>query len=371
MSTNNESEIITLKDVLQYIIRVYKVLWNNKFLIIFLSLLIATAYVFFTWDEKPKYSEKLTFMMDEDQGNPLQGFSLFDVFGKGGKTNTGEKLLKLFESKKILHTTLFDTISYNGKTMFLANYILETHTMEELCKPYRYFGYISFKEQWPKILLESPPFRFTNGNINDFNRTENQYLRLIYEFISGNENVGLTPKLVSSLDKDSGIMSLSMASQDESLTLSILNNIYGHLSVFFIDKSIEKQAKTFRIMNDKRDSITYALKRAEYRLADFKDRNRNLVTVKGYLDQTKMEREIYILNSMYGEAVKQMELTDFALKNKTPIIQVIDLPRAPIVPSKKSFKKISLFGFVLGLLFTSMLILIIKYIKDLFAQEQV
>ena len=132
-----------------------------------------------------------------------------------------------------------------------------------------------------------------------------------------------------------------------------------------IEKAAEKQTKTFKIMKEKRDSIIWALKRAEFNLADFKDRNRNLVTVKGYLEQVKLERDVMVLNSMYAEAVKQMEVTDFALKNTVPVVQIIDIPRSPIVPTSKSWKKQLVIGLAIGTFLSVALMIILKIFKDI------
>ena len=39
---------------------------------------------------------------------------------------------------------------------------------------------------------------------------------------------------------------------------------------------------------------------------------------------------------MYGESIKNLEIADFSLKNKTPFIQIIDRPFAPLTPIFKS-----------------------------------
>ena len=150
--------------------------------------------------------------------------------------------------------------------------------------------------------------------------------------------------LTSELDAESGIMTLEVVSEYPDVTLAVLTIVYEQLSEFFINTTVEKQKKTYNIVSDKRDSVVAVLQQEEYRLANFKDRNRNLVTVKGYLEELRLERQVQILNVMYGEVIKQMEATDFALRNKTPVVQIIDEPRAPIFPTKASTVK----GFILG-----------------------
>jgi len=160
-------------------------------------------------------------------------------------------------------------------------------------------------------------------------------------------------------------MTLKMHSEHPELTLGVLNNIYNELSQFFVEKATEKQQKTYNIMRDKRDSVITELKAMEYQLANFKDSNRNLVTVKGYLKQLRLEREVAILNVMYAEVIKQLEATDFALKNKTPVVQIIDLPRTPILPTISSWKRAFLFGFILTIILGSIVLVIRTIILEI------
>ncbi len=350
MSNLLEKDEISLKQVFD-ILREYVDEVKKHWKLILIGALLFAAYSGYKAFVKPvTYSERLTFMMDDAGGAEIPGFDILgDLFGgrRGGQDNL-DKILQLFGSKKIIHSTLFDSVTIDNKKDFLANHYLNKYSVDYLVGAYQSMGGLSYVEEWPKKLLNDENFKFTSDSTASFSNIENQYLRLLYEKITGNDDVGITRSLNSDLDNDSGIMTLTMRSEHPEITLAVLNNIYDKLSAFFVEKSTEKQTKTYRIIKHKKDSIITALKTSEYRLADFKDSNRKLVTVKGYLDQLRLEREVAILNVMYGEVVKQMEATDFALKNKTPVVQIIDLPRSPIVPSKKSWKNSFVVGLILG-----------------------
>lgn len=320
-----------------------------------------------TYMEPALYKEQLTFMMDETQGDAVQGLDLLGgLFGSKKQDNLG-KILQLFESKRIIHQTLFDSVEIAGKNDVLANHFFDLYTIDHLAKDYKYFNLIGWKVAYPKN-LESD-FRFSRADTDDFTPTENLYLNLLYEKISGRDYVGIAPLLSSTLDDETGIMTLRMQSEHEDLTLGVLNNIYKQLSEFFIEKTIEKQLKTFKIMKAKKDSVLTELKGLEYALANFKDRNRNLVTVKGYLDELRLEREVQILNVMYGAVVKQLEATDFALKNKTPVVQVIDLPRRPIGATIKSWKRAFIQYFLFGAVLVGLVVLVRSVFRDIMEEQ--
>jgi hypothetical protein len=366
--TNNQStqdqEYFTLKDIILLILDYINTIKARWLWLLIPGVLIGGLYAYTDWSTPKMYQEKLTFMMDEKSGEAVEGLSLIsDLFGgKSGDENL-DKILRLFESKKIIHNTLFDTISLAGKNDYLANHIIDQYTIEALTETYK--GLLGWKVYWPKTLNDNQEFRFARKDVEEFTNKENLYLRLLYEKIAGNEVFGIDPLLTSELDDDTGIMTLRMKSEYEDITMGILNNIYKQLSEFFIEKTVEKQKKTYDIIKAKKDSVITELTKSEYSLADFKDRNRNLVTVKGYLRQLQLERDVAILNVMYAEVVKQMEATDFALKNKTPVVQIIDLPRRPIIPNKPFWVRGFIVGFLLGVGIAIVFIVFRKFFTDI------
>lgn len=351
---SNQEEYISLKDIFLKIGEYFTYVKSKWVWMLIVGVIIGLLMAFKTSLEPTTYSENLTFMMDESKTGDVNipGLdALGGLFG-GKKKNSLGKILQLFESKRIIHNTLFDTVVINGKSDYIANHYLDLYTVAGLVKNYKGLGGLTYKQQWAKSLMNDIDFKFQDSDVDNFSPKENLYLRIIYEAVSGNEALGMDPQLTSELDEGTGIMKLSMKSEYEDLTLSILNNIYLKLSNFFIDKSIEKETKTYNLMKEKRDSVFQALTSAEYSLADFKDSNRKLVTVKGYLRQIQLERQASILGGMYSGVVRQMDATEFALKNKTPVVQVIDLPRRPISPAKPSWMSSLILGGMMGVVLT-------------------
>jgi len=366
---NNKKEYFTLKDIILKISTYGDVIRENLKWVIIIGVILGLLFAMNAYLKPTMYKEELTFMMDEQSGSDL-GAGLGALKGLlGGKRQKGTvKILQLFQSKYIINNTLFDTTTINGKSDCLANHFLEEYTVDELVKGYRKFG--RYKAQWPKELLKNESFRFQHANVDSFGIKENMFLRILYEKIVGNSVVGIPSLLESKLDEESGIMTLMMNSEREEITLGILNNIYVQLSAFFIEKSIEKELRTFEVIKYKKDSVYTALRSAEYRLANFKDRNHNIVTLKGKLEQGKIEREVSLLNSLYIQHVMQMESTDFALRNKMPVVQVIDLPRRPISPQRESILRNLALGGIGGAILVIVFLIIRKFFRDILEEDE-
>lgn len=363
----DQQEYITLKDIFLKIGEYFHYVKSKYLWMVLLGAFFGLLFAFQNYKEPLQYEETLTFMMDESKSGDVSipGLdALGSLFGQDKNSGSLGKILELFESRKIVHNTLFDTTMINGKNDVIANHYLDQYTVPYLVESYDLIGPLT-KRSWTKTVMENPDFRFSHNDIENFTPLENLYLRLVYDHISGESDIGIEAQLESELDEETGIMKLRMTSEYEDITMAILNNIYNQLSGFFIEKSVEKETKTYNLMKKKRDSIFTSLKSAEYALADFKDRNRNLVTVKGYLEQIQLERQSSILSSMYRTVVGQMDATEFALKNKTPVVQVIDLPRRPINPTGPSWILGLIKGGLLGVAIVIFLAVVRRFYKDI------
>jgi hypothetical protein len=153
----------------------------------------------------------------------------------------------------------------------------------------------------------------------------------------------------TSYSEDTGIMTMVMSAPEESLSIALVDTIFSKLTTYYIANAIEKAEATYDVMKFKTDSLAQALKEAEYRLAEFIDRNKNIYSAReGSLRQSRLTAEVQRLQIMHGEALKNMEYADFALRNKTPFITLIDNPLPPIRAQRPSLLRALVLGLALG-----------------------
>ena len=67
---------------------------------------------------------------------------------------------------------------------------------------------------------------------------------------------------------------------------------------------------------------------------------------------------------MYGESLKNLEIADFSLRNRTPFVQIIDEPIAPITPSVKSKLSAIFIGGILGVFLSVSYFVFWKIFRD-------
>jgi hypothetical protein len=106
---------------------------------------------------------------------------------------------------------------------------------------------------------------------------------------------------------------------------------------FYVETKTGQMRKNVKMMEHKVDSVKNALGRAMYGVASEVDGNQFLVRGVAKVPQAKKQLEIQVLTTMYGELIKNLELSRTMMAKDQPLIQLIDQPRFPLekkTPSK-------------------------------------
>ena len=75
-------------------------------------------------------------------------------------------------------------------------------------------------------------------------------------------------------------------------------------------------------------------------------------------------RRVEVLNTMYLELIKNLELSKLTLLNQTPIINIIDKPILPLEVDKKSLLLAGILGGFLGGFLIILFFILNKLFKD-------
>jgi uncharacterized protein involved in exopolysaccharide biosynthesis len=79
----------------------------------------------------------------------------------------------------------------------------------------------------------------------------------------------------------------------------------------------------------------------------------------------KQQMEVQMLTTMYGEVVKNLELSKTMAAIEEPLIQVIDVPRYPLESRGRGILKYLVIGSFLGGLFMVGWVLLKEYLEKL------
>ena len=352
MQVNKEisSNELTFSDVVILIRNTLVEIKNNwKVMCVFVTLsMLGMVYNYLTTPKK--YTATLTFMVNENEGGGgLAGAaSILSSLGVPGQMEDNlDKILALSKSVRISEGALFAKENVDGETDYLANHII---------KKYNFYA-----NEW-KSSKDLNGFLFRRSVIDSFTEKERKALKSVYSKIIGNEKEeGLMSNSQSRL---TSIMTIKVTTISDELSVKLANQLFRNLGDFYIEKTVQREAETYRVVKRKVDSLKNLLIGADYASAKFEDSNRGLLMETIKVPTKQLSRDVARLTIMYGEAVKNLELSDFALKNKRPYIQVIDTPFTPNPPIVKSLKKTIVIGFALGLFLGTVWIIFSRLIID-------
>ncbi len=348
---DSKTDIITAKDVI-LVVQSYVTEVKRRWKVILLIFIVLGSYkgikAVLT---EPVYLAKLTFMLNEEQGGLAGGLgSLLGDFGLGsGKEYNYQKLIELSKSRKIFSNVAMDTVQLDGKNTLLANALIDDF------ETYGRWG----KNDWYKFWEETPAllgFRFHTNRSTSLDRLSRAALLALHAFV--NNVLGIT------VEEDTGILTMKSTLHNEDLTQVLVERYFDELSNYYIEKTIEKQAATYKLLQNKVDSIQGLIRKKEYQIATYADTHRNVWSQKAKVPQSQLKKEVHLLYVMLGEAIKNKELADFTLNNKTPFIQAIDRPIQPLPALQPSWWMEILRAGVVSLLVGGLYIGISKWFRD-------
>ncbi len=298
--------------------------------------------------KEPIYHAELTLMLNDDGGSSFSGLSgilgQFGIAVNSGRYNI-DKLIEIARSRRIIYAALEQKSEINGTTDFLANHIIRSYELDQ---------------HWSKKFESTPEEYLFKENFRS-NHKE-LMLKKLYSLIVGTN--GTNGILSTDYGRDHYIMTFSMDSPVEELSISFLTHHFNSLKDFYISKSIEKQEQTYNIVKTKHDSLYQALQVVEGELATLKDASLGSFSSRSSNRQSQLATESLILKTAYAKSVENLAIAELALQNRTPLIQAIDFPASPIDPSRPSLVKSVLFGMVLGVS-TALLYYFIQFIIKL------
>jgi len=338
-----ESDEISLREIIEKITRIFYELLSKWWLFLLVCLPLGAAMGYYAYSSNEEYNASLVFAVNEDDGGSLGGLgSIASSFGLniggGGSVNL-MKVEALAKAKEVTEKGLFEKVTIEGKEDYIANHIID---------------YFNFHEDWNKDDEEYDwgdlkDFRFDREDIASFSLKESAALnRVNYQLHGIPSDVPSDIIFSTSLDEDTGLVTFNAVTENEKLSLSIVNAIYSELSKYYVEKAIEPQKMTYNTLKIKADSILNELHKAEYSLANFSDSFRGLQNRTSTLDKQRYQRAVQINTLVYGEALKNLEIADFALKNARPVFQIIGGTYPPIEPKVKSILLYSVLGIFIG-----------------------
>ena len=344
MENNNDE--IQLKDILIKLSEYKTYLFNKKFTIIAVSGLFFVLGIVFAISSDSKYTAELTFVVEDQQqgGGALGAMSGmasqfgFDIGGSSSTTFSQNNILEFLKSRGVVEAALMQTRKVNKKEDLLIEHYLHINKIKDL---------------WESD-IDLTPVSF-HGILTQNN-----------DSVSGDIWMSIIEdELVVKLQSDeANIINLSYTSVNDEFAKTFVEALIEQMSEMYITYQTAQANNTLSFLNNRADSVFMELEKAEEEFANVKDINQRIVKASGRLKELQLMRRVEVLNAMYLEIVKNLELSKLTLLNQTPIIQIIDKPILPLEQEFKSKTALGLIGVFLGGFLSFIFFIFRKLFKD-------
>lgn len=335
---SQETDEISLKELIQQIGETWAYLKTQWVKLLLMGLLGGLGGFFYAKYQKPEYTAKLTFALAEGGdkvgglGSIASQFGIDIMGGSSGGAFSGDNLLELMKSRLLIEKTLLTAVDSTGKQKLLINQYIDFH-----------------KPKKPKARKPTDPIAvtFTADKLDPerFSLAQDSFLDKVC-FDLAKEHL-----TVSKVDKKLAIVSVTFKGKDEWFAKYFTQVLTQNVTEFYVETKTRQMRKNVTMMEHKVDSVKQALGRAMYGVASEVDGNQFLVRGVAKVPQAKKQLEIQVLSTMYGELLKNLELSRALMAKEQPLIQLIDQPRFPLEKKKSSKLMTSVIGaFLFGIL---------------------
>lgn len=347
-----KNDEISLKELLEKAKEWYGYLLSKWKTILLTSIVGASLGIAYSIFEKPIYTAKLSFALEDEKGGVGFGSALglastlgLDIGGSAGGIFTGANLKELFKSRAMVEKTLLTPINVDGKVISLAEMYIQNN-------------------KWRKNWDDEPRLKniqfLPNGDRKRFTRVHDSILGSIYEKLSKG---GL---IVDQKDKKISIITMEVSSTNELFAKYFCENLARKVGEFYIETKSKKARLNMDILERQTDSIRGELNGAITGVAVANDNIFNLNPALNVRRAPSARRQVDVQanTAILTELVKQTELAKVALRRETPLIQVIDRPILPL--EKARFGKLK--GIILGGFIFGFLAVVYLFFKRIFKQ---
>ena len=330
-SNYDHNDEIQLKDIILKL-KLFKEELYNKRLFIFVATSIFIFFgIVYSLVKEPIYHSNLTFVV-EDGGNSAGGLAKysslasqfgFDLGGGMSSTFTEANIIEILQSRKIVEEALLSEVDINDDSDLLINHYIQIQ---------------NYKEEWEESIPEIKDINYINDRAN-FTLLQDSILGIVWKsLIKNNLSVELT-------SDETNIVNVSCESKDEFFAKLFVEELVKKITQFYEDTKTASSRNTLNFIEGRADSVLIELKLAELAYARHKDSNFGVMRAEGLLEELRLKREVEILNVMYSEIIKNLEVSKFTLLNQKPLVNVIDYPIYPLEVTQFSMlEAIIIFG---------------------------
>jgi uncharacterized protein involved in exopolysaccharide biosynthesis len=171
----------------------------------------------------------------------------------------------------------------------------------------------------------------------------------------------LQKRVGATLDKKTGVISISVKMQDPVIAATIVKYAQDYLTSYVIKYRTEKTLNDIKFLGDRVEEAKRRYDNALFSYSSYQDRNKALFLNIAKDEGKKLQYEVDLSYNLYSELVKQLEESKIKVHRETPIFKVLEPAQIPVKKAEPK-RSIMVLGFAfLGLILSIMTVLARNY----------
>lgn len=308
-------------------------LWQNKFKVLIFGVLGCLTGIVLAWKWPVTYTARTTFVVEESKGSGggimsslagTIGLDIGSLMGSSSGVLAGDNVQQLLISQRLLRETLLSP--FTDSTESIADKYVKVYKLDK---------------KWDKYTKEAP-LAFPVGHVK-FTRLQDSLLNEILKTISEKQIS------VNKPDKKLGFFALNTTMKNAELAAKFNENLIQIAADFYIQTKTQRLRNNVNKLQHRADSLERILNRKTYASSasssTLLDLNPAYATAN--VPSELQERDKRLIQTAYGEIVKNLEVSRTMLIQETPTFQIVDTPFLPLRKNRLKYTTAGLGGIVL------------------------
>jgi hypothetical protein len=328
--------VLDLYLMLQYWLNVF---WKRKYvLLVFFISGSAVTYLYHN-TKPPVYNAKLSFSLEQKGGSlGIAGLASQLGLNIGGSSDglSGNNLLRVMKSRRVIEDVLSTKIYADGDSTAMLDRFIDTHPR--------------LRE---KILNAGLYPLKSRANVNE----KDSVIGIIYEEIV-NECLE-----IERLDKEQSLVIISCTAHDDIFSKNFVTVLASKSIDFYLEATSFGAKENVRKLELRVDSVEMELEDALRDLANRQDAQFFAVENSSKILSVESQIRVSMLTTLYGELIKNLELSKVLTSRHEQVFTIIDFPHYPFLVRIPVLRNTFLGGIASSILIAVMIILHKFYLR--------
>jgi uncharacterized protein involved in exopolysaccharide biosynthesis len=251
---------------------------------------------------------------------------------------TPEAFPSVLQSREVQLAVAKDTFFFPDveERMTFIEYANQPPTILELVLDYTIHLPWTIKASIGEAASDQPSSVPSTTSDRQFTKDEFDALEMISEMVT------------TSVDDESGLMSLSVTADGSQLASDMANSFVEHLTRRIRQIRTKKTRERLNFVQDRFKNAEGELRAAEENLARFLERNQDPTTATLRFQRDRLQRQVQFKEQLYSELQGQLTQARLDLQRRQPVVTVVEEPVAPVRHSSPQRTRIVLLCFAAG-----------------------